>query len=56
MKSLNLTQLVLFLLMLVTFTGCDIVVGIFEAGVWVGVIIVVLIIALVIWLIKKMLS
>lgn len=53
MKSLNLTQLSLFLFMILTFTGCDLAVGIFEAGMWVGIIVVVLVIILIIWLIRK---
>lgn len=40
----------LFMLIL---NGCDIVQGIFELGVWVGAIMVILIIVVVIWLIKK---
>ena len=50
-----LTQIFIFFIMLTTLTGCEIVGGIFEAGVWVGVILVVLVIAAVIWLIKKIL-
>ncbi|MES2650409.1 MAG: hypothetical protein V4663_01650 [Bacteroidota bacterium] len=34
-------------------TSCDLIEGIFKAGVWTGVIIVILVIALVIWLISK---
>lgn len=36
-----------------TLTSCDLVTGIFEAGVWSGVIIVVIVLALIIWLISK---
>ncbi|SFH41108.1 hypothetical protein [Pedobacter insulae] len=35
------------------FASCDLIEGIFKAGVWTGVIVVVLVIALVIWLISK---
>lgn len=35
-------------------SGCEAIGDIFKAGLWVGVIIVVLIIALVLWLIRKM--
>ena len=34
-------------------TGMDVIGDIFEAGLWVGVILVVLVIVLVIWLIRK---
>lgn len=53
MKSFGLTQLMIFLVLLVTASGCDVVLGIFEAGMWVGVILVVLVIALAFWLLKK---
>ncbi|MDQ7947697.1 MAG: hypothetical protein REI78_11005 [Pedobacter sp.] len=40
-------------LMVTTLSSCELVEGIFKAGVWVGVIAVVVILALVIWLISK---
>ena len=40
-------------LVVTTLSSCDLVEGIFKAGVWSGVIIVVVILALVIWLISK---
>jgi cytosine/uracil/thiamine/allantoin permease len=36
-----------------TLTSCELIQGIFKAGVWTGVIVVVLIVALLIWLIAK---
>jgi hypothetical protein len=36
-----------------TLTGCDLVMGIFKAGVWVGVLIVLGVIGIVIWLIAR---
>ncbi|WP_285059130.1 hypothetical protein [Pedobacter ginsengisoli] len=36
-----------------TLTSCELVEGIFKAGVWTGVIVVVLVLALIIWLIRK---
>ncbi|WP_188467642.1 hypothetical protein [Marivirga lumbricoides] len=56
MKKLQLYQLALFIFLSLSLTGCDIVGGIFEAGVWVGVIAVILVIVLIIWLIKKIIS
>ena len=41
------------LLMIIVLPGCDLIAGIFKAGVWVGVIIVVVIIVLIIWLLRK---
>nr|WP_162988699.1 hypothetical protein [Pedobacter schmidteae] len=37
-----------------TLTSCELVQGIFKAGVWTGVIVVVLVLALIIWLISKL--
>jgi len=36
-----------------TLTSCEVIGDIFKAGIWVGVIIVVLVIALIIWLVSK---
>lgn len=47
------TLLASLLVMMVTLTSCDAIAGIFKAGMWVGVIVVVAIIAIVLWLIGK---
>lgn len=52
-KPYFLTGVVLFLLLTTVLTGCDLIAGIFEAGVWVGAILVIAIIVLIIWLFKK---
>ncbi|EMR04115.1 hypothetical protein ADICEAN_00738 [Cesiribacter andamanensis AMV16] len=43
----------LFLFLLIGATSCDVVLGIFEAGMWVGIIIVVLIVALVVYILNR---
>ncbi|MEX0649135.1 MAG: hypothetical protein WEA56_13690 [Balneolaceae bacterium] len=50
----KLFHLILFILIVLTFQGCEIIADIFRAGVWVGVIAIILVIALVIYLIRKM--
>ena len=45
--------LMLVALLATTLTSCELVEGIFKAGMWTGVIVVVIILALVIWLISK---
>ena len=40
-------------LLCTTLASCDLVEGIFKAGVWSGVIIVVIVLALIIWLLSK---
>lgn len=56
MKKIQPYQIALFLILSITLSSCEIIGGIFEAGIWVGIIIVVLVIALVIWVIKKIIS
>lgn len=45
--------IVLLVISTMTFAGCEVIGTIFEAGVWVGVILVVLVIGLVVWLFSK---
>jgi cytosine/uracil/thiamine/allantoin permease len=45
--------LMLVALLATTLTSCELVEGIFKAGMWTGVIIVVIILALIIWLVSK---
>jgi hypothetical protein len=54
MEKSNLkVTLAVALAMAISFTGCRAIEGIFKAGVWVGVIAVLLVIALIFWLISK---
>ncbi|MDQ8004361.1 MAG: hypothetical protein REI64_06135 [Pedobacter sp.] len=46
--------LALVALLATTLSSCELVEGIFKAGVWTGIIVVVVIIALVIWLAAKL--
>lgn len=45
--------LALIAIICTTLTSCDLIAGIFKAGVWAGVIIVIIILAFAIWLISK---
>jgi len=47
MKKLNI---LLFVLALVALSGCSVITGIFKAGVFVGILAVVVVIAIIIWL------
>lgn len=51
MKSLQVFALII--LTATMLTSCEVIGDIFQAGMWVGVIIVVAIIALVLWLLRK---
>lgn len=53
MKNLKISFVLMLFSILIVSTGMDIIGDIFEAGLWVGVILVVLVIVLVIWLIRK---
>lgn len=53
-KYLNkLITLFLIVISIVTFNSCDIIGDIFEAGIWSGIIIVVLVVALLIWVFSR---
>jgi cytosine/uracil/thiamine/allantoin permease len=45
--------LVLIAFLCSTLTSCELVEGIFKAGVWTGIIVVVIVVALVIWILAK---
>lgn len=51
MKRVELWSL--FFLLSFTLASCDVVGGIFKAGIWVGIILVVLIVAVIFWLLKR---
>lgn len=45
----------LALLVAVSFTSCQAIEGIFKAGFWAGIIVVIIVVALIIWIIRKVL-
>ncbi|MEX0966356.1 MAG: hypothetical protein WD077_03895 [Bacteroidia bacterium] len=50
----RLALMAFLFLSLFTFSGCDLIVGIFEAGFWTAIILVVIIVLIVGWIIYKM--
>jgi hypothetical protein len=46
-------RLLLVLLLLVPLTGCELIEGIFKAGVWVGVILVAVVVIGIMWMVSK---
>jgi hypothetical protein len=56
MKSNHLLTVLTFILFLTLFSGCSVIGDIFEAGIWVGVIVVILVVALIIWIFSKLLG
>ncbi|MDX5346083.1 MAG: hypothetical protein LPK19_02455 [Hymenobacteraceae bacterium] len=53
MKEFRLYFTLVLVLLTVTLSGCEIIGGIFEAGMWTMLIIIVLIVLLVGWLVRK---
>lgn len=53
MKNTKYFPIALIALLMTTLSGCQLVEGIFKAGVWSGIIVVVVILALIIWLVSK---
>ena len=46
-------RLFLLLLLAITASGCEIIGGIFKAGVWVGIIVAALVVVLIVWILGK---
>lgn len=49
----NITRVLMLLIILISFTSCSIVEGIFKAGIGVGIFIVIAVIAIVVFIISK---
>ena len=56
MRKFYFYQTAILLLLLTTLNGCSVIGQIFEAGMWVGILVVVVVIALIIWIIRKMMK
>ncbi|TDQ75829.1 hypothetical protein CLV99_3523 [Sphingobacterium yanglingense] len=52
MKKISI--IALLTLVTLSFTSCEVIGGIFKAGVWSGIIMVVVVVALILWLLAKM--
>lgn len=52
-KNKLTTLITLLIFMSITFTSCEAIAGIFKAGMWFGVIGVIVVIAIIFWLIRK---
>lgn len=54
MSRLNLASTSFLILILLSLSSCDAIEGIFKAGVWTGLLLVVVVIVIVIWLITRL--
>ena len=50
----NLALLTLLMVLSVSSAGCEVVGGIFKAGLWVGIILVTILVVAVLWLVSKL--
>ncbi len=48
------TSFLLLLVVLLSLTGCEVIGGIFKAGVWVGILLVLVVLAGVFWIVGKL--
>lgn len=46
-------SLLLFIGLAFMLTGCDVIVGIFEAGLWTGIVLVILVVLLIVYLLRR---
>ncbi|HTE07217.1 MAG TPA: hypothetical protein VK628_00555 [Flavitalea sp.] len=53
MTRSGIASLSFLLVLMVSLSSCDAIAGIFKAGIWTGLLLVVIVIALVIWLITR---
>jgi hypothetical protein len=53
MKKFSLMSAMLICMMIVLLSGCTVVGGIFKAGVWVGVLGIVILVVIIFWIISK---
>ena len=53
MKKFNWPVIITIFTFFITLESCQAIAGVFKAGMWVGIIVVVIIVALVLWLIGK---
>lgn len=53
MKKLNLTSILLFLFISFSLSGCDLIIDIFEAGFWLGIIVLLIVVGIIIWLVSR---
>lgn len=56
MRKVNISNLLLAFIIMMGLTSCELAGDIFEAGAWTAIILVVLVIAIVVWIIKKIIS
>jgi hypothetical protein len=54
MKNLGYIQILIAILLTFTMSSCDVIYGIFEAGMWFGIIGLVLIVSLIFWIFGRL--
>jgi heme/copper-type cytochrome/quinol oxidase subunit 4 len=54
MKNIQAFLSLVFILLMVTMSGCEVIGDIFKAGMWTALIIIIIVIILVLWIIRKL--
>jgi heme/copper-type cytochrome/quinol oxidase subunit 4 len=54
MKNIQAFLSLVFILLMVTMTGCEAIGDIFKAGMWTAVIIIVIVVLVILWIIRKL--
>ena len=53
LQSKNISVIIIAFFLLITLSSCEAIAGIFKAGIWTGVIVIVVVVALILWLIGR---
>jgi hypothetical protein len=56
MNIASILNISLLAILIFSFSGCQLIGDIFQAGMWVGIIIVIIVVALLVWIIRKFIS
>lgn len=53
MKNINNISVAILLLMIMTLTGCELIEGVFNLGVAVGILLVIVVVGLIVWIFSR---
>lgn len=53
LQSKNISVIIIAFFLVTTLSGCEAIAGIFKAGIWTGVIVIVVVVALILWLVGR---
>ena len=53
LQSKNISVIIIAFFLPITLSSCEAIAGIFKAGIWTGVIVIVVVVALILWLVGR---